>query len=583
MDNFRKYRSRTNYLSTTDGFIRASKSRTINRQQYTTVRATSPEKSRIGNFQAPDGFNPVDLSSRSIGQPAREFSDSWHKKSFDKKSFDDEHKSHRRHRHKYKKRAFGSTKHQEKKRLSRRIISFLIFNPFKKRNWNKRRVFAHCAITIFIIGGIFGARLWWLANKIFQGGGGAVAMQENVDPSMLRGEGDGRINILLLGRGGGNHDGPDLTDTIVIASINPIQDEAALLSIPRDLYVRTSNGGHTKINAIFANAKDFALSNMSASDNSREDKADSAGMVAIENIIKTNIGIPIHYHGIIDFDGFARAIDTVGGVDVDVPQELEVYEPSMWLMGRSYTLNVTSGWSHFDGIRALAFSRSRETSSGGDFDRSKRQRLLLVALKDKIFSAGTYGNPIRINQLMSDFGNHIKTNLSLNEIKRLYEIINEIPSNKIDSVDLVTPPNDLIRGKLIAGSSVQIPKAGIDNFNAIKSFIRNRLKDGYLAHENASVAIYNGTMIDGLASRTSDDLKSYGYNITRVADTSNKGLQRTIVVDLRNGEKKYTKHYLEKRFGTSAVERVPSGYNIDSGNADFVIILGQNEQTRLAN
>ena len=109
------------------------------------------------------------------------------------------------------------------------------------------------------------------------------------------------------------------------------------------------------------------------------------------------------------------------------------------------------------------------------------------------------------------------------------------------------------------------------------------MKDGFLAHENAVVAVYNGTEIAGLASRTSDDLKSYGYNISTVADAPTKGIQKTVVVDLRNGEKKYTRKYLENRFGTLAVGQLPSDTKIVPGNADFVIILGQNEQTRLAN
>src|SRR5690606_32760321 len=86
------------------------------------------------------------------------------------------------------------------------------------------------------VGFLLGAAYLRAAN-IFQGGSSALALSSEIDPSQLKGEGDGRVNVLLLGRGGIGHSGPDLTDTIIVASIDPIQKDAGLLSIPRDLYV----------------------------------------------------------------------------------------------------------------------------------------------------------------------------------------------------------------------------------------------------------------------------------------------------------------------------------------------------------
>ena len=584
MDNFRRYRSKSSRpKSSTDGFIRTSSAKGPSITHDLKKGASyqpSPER-RIGDFSKKEGFYPANRSG------TRQIRTVLTKGQEDKKSFMDdtsnEVRPHTELHAKPKRKRFGRRKHDaaSKKPRFERIRNLLFFNPFKRANWTKQRALAQCMVVVLLFAGIFGGRAWWLANKIFRGGGGAAALQENVDPSLLRGEGDGRVNILMLGRGGEGHEGPDLTDTIVIASINPIQKEAALLSIPRDLYVQVSGGYYTKINAVFANAKNSALANTPGNESNRKDRAEAAGLKAVEEVIEAKIGIPIHYHAMIDFDGFRKAIDTVGGVDVDVPKSGEVYE-RMWLYGRNYTLNVREGKQHFNGLRALAYSRSRYTSARGDHDRSERQRMILVALKNKVFSAGTYSNPLKISQLMSDFGNHIRTNLGVGEVRRLYEIGNEIPSDKIASVDLVTAPNDLIVGGMANGLSVQIPKAGIDNYDDIKHFVRNRLKDGFLAQEDATVAVYNGTMITGLAALTAKDLKSYGYNISTVGDAPVKGVQQTIIVDLRNGEKKYTKRYLENRFSTTTVGRLPDG-GINPGNADFVIILGQNEQARLAN
>jgi LCP family protein required for cell wall assembly len=446
----------------------------------------------------------------------------------------------------------------------------------KARNWKKTilKSFAGVALVLVLAGGFLFAKGYLNLHKVFRGGAeGAAALQENVDPSKLKGEGDGRVNILLVGKDAA----AGLTDTIIIASINPIQKEAALLSIPRDLYVKTGTGGYTKINAVYANARNQVLNGRKTDDQAK--RADDAGFEALENVIESKIGIPIHYHVMVDFEGFKQAIDTVGGVDINVTDELAVQE-QMNIEGRWYNLNVQPGQQHFDGFRALAFARSRHTSARGDFSRSERQRAVLVALKSKVFSAGTYANPLKISSLMSNFGNHVQTNLAVNEISRLYDIGKDIDGSKVASVGLADPPNNYLVTDNIDGISIVRPRAGLDNYKEIQNFIRNKLKDGFLADENATIAVLNGTNVAGLAGRTAEELKSYGYNVSQIADAPTKGYTSTIIVDLRNGQKKYTKAYLEKRFGTSVVSSLPDS-NINPGTADFVIILGQNEPGRL--
>ena len=111
--------------------------------------------------------------------------------------------------------------------------------PHKKRSRKKiaLRSLAGVTAVVLLVGGLMFGKGYLKIRGVLKGGAeGAAALQDNVDPSKLRGEGDGRVNILLLGRGGEGHDGPDLTDTILVASIDPIQKKAALLSIPRDLW-----------------------------------------------------------------------------------------------------------------------------------------------------------------------------------------------------------------------------------------------------------------------------------------------------------------------------------------------------------
>lgn len=447
----------------------------------------------------------------------------------------------------------------------------------KKKSTKKKKILKSALIlfvlVILVAGFIFG-NVFLKSRKIFGGGGNAPALDANVDPTKLNGEGDGRVNILMLGKGGPGHDGADLTDTILIASIDPTAKEMSLLSIPRDFWVKTDKG-QSKINAVYANAKYAVLNGKKTAD--IKDRAEKAGLAAIESEIEEVAGIPIHYNVMVDFTAFEKAINTVGGVDINVDKNGVVYERLYdTTRGKPYILDVKQGQQHFDGQRALFYARSRHTSARGDFDRAARQQAVIIALKNKIVSAGTYGNPVKVTQLVNEFGSHVTSNLSTGEVLRVYDIIKGIDSSKIGSVGLADAPNVLVATGMVNGQSIVQPKAGLFNYTEIQSYIRNTLKDGYLKNENASIAVFNGSTIAGLAATRATDLRSYGYNITTTANAPTKNYTNTVLVDLTGGKKKYTQRYLEQRLKTTAVTTLPDA-SINPNGAEFVIILGQNE------
>lgn len=516
-----------------DSFARQQKGLETDAQEATTL-----SRGRLDDFSGPDGF-------RAAKQPTLKAS-----------------------------HAFDHHARRPKRNAKGKIDLSLTPAPKKtkkKRNWKKRalRGFVGFSVILVLIFGFLFGKGYLKLHNIFKGGTeGAAALQDDVDPSRLRGEGDGRVNILLLGRGGEGQTGPDLTDTILIASIDPINKKAALLSVPRDLYYpKTSN---YRVNSVFAEAKYAALARKAS-----KTDAENAGFTAIEKVIQDDLGIPIHYHVMMDFAGFVQAINTVGGVDINVDEKGVVYE-RLWdsLTRKNYILDVKQGQQHFDGQRALYYARSRKTSSRGDFDRAERQRKLLIALKEKILSLGTFANPIKISQLLDAFGNHVQANMSINEVMRLYEIGKEINSDEIATLSLVDPPNNLLTSVNISGQSIQRPKAGLNDFSEIQSFVRNQLKDGFIAKENASIVVLNGTSSSGLAAKRTAELKSYGYNVIGTGDAPTKNYKENVIVSLRGDDKKYTRHYLELRFGVKSVSSLPSGVSNDS-NADFVIIVGQ--------
>lgn len=443
----------------------------------------------------------------------------------------------------------------------------------KKRNWKKivMRTFAGLVMLVLIVSGYLAFKGILRTRQVFKGGGEALAWDCDPDPNKLKGEGDGRINFLLLGKGGPEQkDGPDLTDTIILASIDPCNKEAGLLSIPRDLAVKMDSGETTKINAV------YALTKISAIDTGKsEEEAEKAGIESIQKSVENVTGVPIRRYVMLDFTAFEQAINAVGGISVDVKEP--VYE-HMSLKGKPYTLNVKEGQEEFDGLRALAYTRSRYTSARGDFARSERQREVIVALKDKVLSLGTYSNPVKVSQLIDSFGGRVRTNMSIpDDVSKLYNLSQEIDSSKIASVSLVDEPNVLIESSSHPSlGSIQIPTAGIYRYDEINNFVRNTFKDGFLKKEDAKVVVLNGTTVPGLATTKADILKSYGYNVVKIDDAPDKNTPNTVLVDLRSGSKKYTKRYLELRYKTTATGKLPEGVTPPE-EADFVIILGQNE------
>lgn len=426
-------------------------------------------------------------------------------------------------------------------------------------------------LALIIAGGLFmGIKFYITQRHLFRGGGGAPALAKNIDVGSLRGEGDGRINILILGIGGPGHDGPNLTDTILLASIDPINHTTALLSIPRDLCVAMPCGPNQKINAVYALAKESSVS-----------KNDSGqiqdGLKKLDTTLSPILGIPIHYHAVVDFAAFKQSVDAVDGVDVNVPEQL--YDPTIAWENNYNPVIAPKGQQHMNGAKALLYVKSRETSS--DFARGERQRLVLVALKQKIFSLGTFSNPIKISNLLNSLGNNVYTDFSLNDMSRLYQIIGDIPSGSIVSLDLVTPPHDLLTTGSVDGmTSIVQPKAGTLSYAAINNYVRNALRDGLLIKENAPVAIYNATSVVGLATKEANLLKSYGYNVTTIDNLPNPtDPAKSTLIDLGGGADKYTRHYLEQRLGVTAQNSLPGGLGITPpSGTKFVIIAGKDAQ-----
>jgi LCP family protein required for cell wall assembly len=487
-----------------------------------------------------DGFHPARSSGGSLGQSAEQAeAEALLDEPIILDHIDDNTK---------KRRQLAPKKHRRRKALKKVALTF--------------------GVILIVAGAYLGLKFYLAQKKILAGGGQAPAVCSNdISASLLKGEGDGRVNILLLGIGGPGHDGPDLTDTIMLVSIDTVNNKVAMLSIPRDLWVQIPGDGSQKINAAFAYGKQGELSKS-------EKVKTRSGLKLLDKTIAPVLGIPVHYHTVVNFKAFKQTVDALGGISVNVPETLN--DPTIAWENHYNSVIAAKGVQKFDGLQALLYAKSRETSPRGDFDRSERQRRVLVAIKEKTFSVGTFSNPVKISQLLTSLSSNIYTDFDSTSIKCIYKKMSEIPSTSINSFDLVTAPHDFVASANIPGISALAPKAGAYDYSAINGYIRNVLRDSFIAKENSSVAVYNATSVNGLAASKADYLKSYGYSITTVANAPKaSNPSTTIVVDLTKGTAKYTRHYLEGRFGVTARDSMPAGSGITPpAGTNFVIILG---------
>ncbi len=441
--------------------------------------------------------------------------------------------------------------------------------------WHKvrRRVSRGLAVALVLLitmGGLLFSQSYLKLHKVFRGDTAtAAALKANVNPDLLKGEGSGRVNVLLLGRGGGNHDGPDLTDTMMLASVDPVNHTSTLLSLPRDLWVNAPNQGVMKLNAVWETGEFKYLGKVAPG--STNPAAIKAGFNLVDQTVEGVLGISVDYNVLVDFQAFQQAVDTVGGVSINVPTDL--VDPTMAWENNNNPVLAKAGTQTFNGNQALIYVRSRETTS--DFARAERQRAVLVALKSKIATLGTLSNPLKLSGLIDAFGNNVQTDLSIKNASRLYSITNGISDAKVTSTSLVDGSTPYVVTGNIDGQSIVLPKSGLFKYDDIQQFVRGLLKDPYIVRENAKVLVLNGTSMPGLATLTADDLKSYGYNVVGVGNTPSSNWSSTTLVDLTH-RNKYTKNYLEERFSQKALNSL-ADKSIATNGADFVIIIGSDE------
>lgn len=315
---------------------------------------------------------------------------------------------------------------------------------------------------------------------------------------------DSKINILLLGIGGGKHDGPNLTDTIILANLDPKNNKVTLVSIPRDLWLPDLNGANKKINGAYADG---------------EDKKAGGGLKLAEASVRKVTGQEIDYGIRIDFSGFVKAVDILGGLDINVDNTFDDYNypisgkeddscdftpedihdftatsPAELEIQQKFTcrymhVHFDKGVNHMNGDGALEYVRSRHAvgPENGDFARSKRQEKVINAFKDKLISAQTLINPGKLIELYNILRGSIDTDIKQDEFDDFVRLAQKMQKAKIQSAvidvgDVAMDRNGLLIEDTVSSEglylSVLNPRIGLGNFSEIQSYITCEIKEG---------------------------------------------------------------------------------------------------------
>ena len=319
-----------------------------------------------------------------------------------------------------------------------------------------KRAFTSLFVAMLIGGGILGWKLYSDASKV-TGNKNPLALLASFTPSELK-TNNGRVNILLAGYSADDsgHNGAELTDSIMIVSIDPTNQKATVISVPRDLYVNIPGYGYAKINEAY----------------------EDGGMALLKKTVTQSFGVDFGYYALINYSAFKDTVNAVGGITTTINSSNAngLYDPNT-------NLDLPNGAVSLNGDQALSLARARGEGYGsygftsGDFDRTQHQQALLVALKDKLSTTSVISNPLKIGKLADAIGNNVKTDMTIGEMETLYTKVKNIQDTSIQPVTLndYNGTNYLSYYTTRSGQSALIPAAGIDDFSDIQALVNSLL------------------------------------------------------------------------------------------------------------
>ncbi len=388
----------------------------------------------------------------------------------------------------------------------------------------------------------------------------------------LKTDENGRTNILVFGTSGFDmagkgfdgyqHDGSQLTDSIMVVSLDQDNGDVAIVSLPRDLYAGYTCTATSKINEVYWC-------------NNQYGEDEEAGAVALQGKIKEILGIDTQYWVHMNWGALVNIVDAVGGVEIVLDEDINDawYTGAIYQAGVPYTL---------DGYAALALSRARHGTAYGDFSRAASQQKILIGIKNKVVERGLGLNEAM--SIISAVGDNLRMDLDMKEIKTGMHLLETFD---LDSVRQIPVLDDETRYMTYANRnniSYIIPSAGFGVYGPLQEYIAKQMKSSPAEREGAVIIVYNGSGEPGVAAQERELLEENGYGVREIANAPEgeyKYLEDIEIYDASEGLKPETKKALERFYGIEMKDMslLPNG--ISPIGYDFIIIIGDPLQSNI--
>ncbi len=293
-----------------------------------------------------------------------------------------------------------------------------------------------------------------------------------------------RVNVLITGHDE-DHYGISRADTVIIASIDVEDKKAGLLFVPRDTRLRIPDRGSNRINAAYA----------------------FGGPRLVSRALEDFLDIEIDYHVDLDFDGFVKIIDALGGIEIEVEQHLRYRDEAADL-----TIDIPPGRQTLTGEDALKYVRYRGTH--GDIGRVRRQQKFIEALVDQVLSPQTV---TRIPALIQETLRGIKTDVPVQDVVAFLNVAKDLDLARLETAKLPGRP------EYINGASYWIADER-ETEVLVNQLIRSK---EYLQNTGVELTIFNGNGVPGQAGSMAERLERYGFNVDRLANADHYNYQET--------------------------------------------------------
>lgn len=437
----------------------------------------------------------------------------------------------------------------------------------KKKPSKARRIIT--IILLIIVLSLIGLVTWgilWgndIIAKITGGQGNVFDLFTFVDETyepLKTGE-NGRTNILAFGTSGFNmdgegfdgvHDGADLTDSIMIISLNQDTGDIAMLSLPRDLKASPTCTATGKINEV------YWCNNMNGNN-------EQAGAEALMAEVGYILGLDFQYYAHVNWGSLESIVDTLGGITITLDEDISdyYYTGATFKAGVEYTIN---------GEQALGLARARHGTIGGDFSRGASQQKILIGIKNRVFEK--HLSITDLLSLASTLGDNLRTNFSVSDMKTLAHLTQIFDFDSMRQISLVDYDNGVyyMTTATINGISYVVPAAGVGNYTTIRNFVADQLSSDPRHYEAPTILVLNATDTPGLATAEVNALLAEGYTDVTADDAPDGDYYTGITLYAINSDKPGTQQLLETYYWTDAhsADELPAGI---PSYYDFIIIV----------